>query len=235
MIPHFKICLDVILDRADMDDDFGEIMEKQARDLYGLIHTRFILTKKGQERMYRKFKNAEFGICPMLACEGFPVLPVGLDDAFNVEDEDPLPVHVFCPRCRQVMLPARNCIDINSRNALNGAYFGTTFPHLFLMQFPTLIPRPPLKMDQYVPKVFGFKVRTSKLLHSQMDQSSGNEKDNEFQQEIEKEVSIGAINENISAQTQSTTESIAPPSQTSPLSALVESVKEKTNNDTMSN
>jgi len=109
--------------------------------------------------MYRKFKNAEFGICPLLGCEGHPMLPIGLDDSFEVNDEAPLSVHVYCSRCQQVMLPARNCVDHNSGEALNGAFFGTTFPHLFLMQFPTLIPRPPLRMDPYVPKIFGFKVR----------------------------------------------------------------------------
>jgi len=43
----FKKCLDVILDRADSD----EVLDETVQDLYGLIHARFILTKRGQEKM----------------------------------------------------------------------------------------------------------------------------------------------------------------------------------------
>ncbi len=52
---------------------------------------------------------------------------------------------------------------------LDGAYFGTTFCHLFFMTFEDLVP-PPLATsrgdsDKYVPKVFGFKIHhTSKSL-----------------------------------------------------------------------
>lgn len=39
---------------------------------------------------------------------------------------------------------------------IDGAYFGTTFPHLFLMTYGHLKPQ---KISQsYVPRVFGFKV-----------------------------------------------------------------------------
>ena len=39
---------------------------------------------------------------------------------------------------------------------VDGAYFGTTFPHLFFMTYKGLVPDPPEKT--YVPKVFGFRV-----------------------------------------------------------------------------
>lgn len=39
---------------------------------------------------------------------------------------------------------------------IDGAYFGTTFPHLFFLTFPEL---KPLKSNEtYVPRVFGFKI-----------------------------------------------------------------------------
>ncbi len=41
----------------------------------------------------------------------------------------------------------------------DGAYFGTTFPHLLLMTYPSL--RPPPAADSYVPRVFGFKLHPS--------------------------------------------------------------------------
>ncbi|KAF3554526.1 hypothetical protein F2Q69_00010669 [Brassica cretica] len=39
---------------------------------------------------------------------------------------------------------------------IDGAYFGTTFPHLFLMAHGNVKPQKP--SQSYVPKIFGFKV-----------------------------------------------------------------------------
>jgi hypothetical protein len=39
---------------------------------------------------------------------------------------------------------------------IDGTYFGTTFPHLFLMTYPHLKPHKPVQ--QYIPRVFGFKI-----------------------------------------------------------------------------
>jgi len=38
---------------------------------------------------------------------------------------------------------------------IDGAYFGTSFPHIFLKQFPELLPKGPAK---FVPKIYGFKI-----------------------------------------------------------------------------
>lgn len=43
--------------------------------------------------------------------------------------------------------------------SIDGAYFGTTFPHLLLMTYPMY--RPPKSTDTYVPRVFGFKLHPS--------------------------------------------------------------------------
>lgn len=42
---------------------------------------------------------------------------------------------------------------------IEGAYFGSTFPHLFLMTYGYLKPSKGYK--EYVPRIFGFKVRTA--------------------------------------------------------------------------
>ena len=42
---------------------------------------------------------------------------------------------------------------------VDGSYFGTTFPHLFLMSYPLLQPTRPT--EAYVPKVFGFRIHAS--------------------------------------------------------------------------
>ena len=42
---------------------------------------------------------------------------------------------------------------------IDGAYFGTTFPHLFLMTYSHV--RPTKLAAKYVPKVWGFKIHPS--------------------------------------------------------------------------
>ena len=44
---------------------------------------------------------------------------------------------------------------------MDGAFFGTTFPHLLLMTYPGM--RPQLPVDRYVPRVFGFKLSAAAL------------------------------------------------------------------------
>lgn len=45
--------------------------------------------------------------------------------------------------------------------SIDGAYFGTTFPHLMLMTYPVY--RPPKSNEKYVPRVFGFKLHPSAI------------------------------------------------------------------------
>ena len=90
------------------------------------ICSRYIVTNRGMHAMYEKYRTAAFGRCPCVFCQGQPVLPVGLSD---------LPrnytVNVFCPRCHGLYFPK------STRQAnIDGAYFGTTFPHLYLMTHP---------------------------------------------------------------------------------------------------
>ena len=49
-------------------------------DLYGLIHQRYILTKKGLLKMRVKYHYSMFGICPRLLCDKQEVVPIGLDE-----------------------------------------------------------------------------------------------------------------------------------------------------------
>lgn len=58
---------------------------------------------------------------------------------------------------------------------IDGAYFGTTFPHVFLMTHAQLVPPPPTQA--YVPRVYGYKVHTSSEYYTgrrKVSQSSSN-------------------------------------------------------------
>jgi len=167
-----------------LTEEQHEVVETAAEVLYGLIHARYILTTAGMNRMvricssahfepifeplnstrlcplslqYEKFQNVDFGRCPRSLCQGQPVLPVGLSDItreFSVE--------VFCPRCHETYHPR------SSKHAnLDGAYFGTTFCHLFLLTHNELIvPQP---TEKYTPRVFGFRINESSQYYKLRD------------------------------------------------------------------
>ena len=51
----------------------------------------------------RKYRVGEFGACPRVACEGQPVLPIGLKDALHIEGNE---CKVYCAKCDGVFEPA---------------------------------------------------------------------------------------------------------------------------------
>lgn len=150
-VPYYDYALDLILDvessHGDMfSEEQNEIIESAAEMLYGLIHVRYILTTKGLGAMLEKYKNAEFGRCPRVFCCGQPCLPVGQSDISRQSN-----VKIFCPKCEDIYTPQSRFQD-----NLDGAYFGSTFPHLFLMTYGHL--KPQQTSQDYIPRVFGFKV-----------------------------------------------------------------------------
>src|SRR5271170_4165869 len=74
--------------------------------------------------------KAHFGQCHRVLCRMQALLPVGLSDNPHTS-----PVKLYCPRCEDIYVPK------SSRHAsIDGAYFGTSFPHIFLQCYTNLIP-----------------------------------------------------------------------------------------------
>ena len=194
VIPHFRTCLNIILDVADSHTiDHESNYDQHAMDLYGLIHARYILTKRGMERMLRKYRIGEFGICPCMECAGQPVLPVGLKDQLRYHE-----VMVYCARCNNIFYPANKQQNYREEH-LDGAYFGSTFAHLLLMQYPALRPSPPRPSPKYVPKVFGFKIRlpnsnNNNNSSSSSSSSSSSKKKNSSQAKLKDSSGSGRLN-----------------------------------------
>jgi len=153
-VPYYDYALDLILDADSPSDDMlteeqQEMIESAAEMLYGLIHARFILTNRGMQAMKEKYYSAEFGRCPRVFCYGFPVLPVGQSDVPCTNT-----VKVFCSKCEDIFYPKSS-----RHGTIDGAYFGTTFPHLFLQTYSELRGVEPTQ--KYVPRIFGFKIHKS--------------------------------------------------------------------------
>nr|AUZ41859.1 casein kinase II subunit beta-4-2 [Musa itinerans] len=150
-VPYYDYALDLILDVESSHGDLfteeqNELVESAAEMLYGLIHVRYILTSKGMAAMLEKFKNYDFGRCPRVYCRGQPCLPVGQSDIPRSST-----VKIYCPKCEDIYYPRSKY-----QGNVDGAYFGTTFPHLFLMTYGHLKPQKP--SQRYTPRVFGFKI-----------------------------------------------------------------------------
>jgi casein kinase II subunit beta len=104
---------------------------------------------------HEKYQNADFGRCPRVNCQRQNVLPVGLSDI-----PQNFSVNVFCPKCHGLYYP-RSTKQAN----LDGAYFGTTFSHLFLLLHPELIP--PKPTITYAPRIYGFRVHKDSVFYQQ--------------------------------------------------------------------
>ncbi|KAI3410246.1 Casein kinase II subunit beta (CK II beta) [Psidium guajava] len=153
-VPYYDYALDLILDvessHSDMfTEEQNELVESAAEMLYGLIHVRYILTSKGMAAMLEKYRNCDFSRCPRVYCCGQPCLPVGQSDIPRSST-----VKIYCPKCEDIYYPRSKY-----QGNIDGAYFGTTFPHLFLMTYGHLKPQKP--SQSYVPRVFGFKIHKS--------------------------------------------------------------------------
>jgi len=59
-------------------------------------------------------------------------------------------VKVFCPRCEEVYIP-------QTKYNLDGAFFGPSLVHMFMMEFKNQIILPP-KIMLYEPRLFGFAI-----------------------------------------------------------------------------
>ncbi|CCH44511.1 Casein kinase II subunit beta [Wickerhamomyces ciferrii] len=162
IVPFYREALDMILDfEPDKPISVSDLplVQHSAELLYGLIHSRFILTKQGLQQMVDKYDKKQFGVCPRVYCESMPFLPIGRHDQPGVET-----VRLYCPSCFDLYLP-------NSSRYLNidGAFFGTTFPGLFIKIFSEIDQQIKLRnKKQYELKIFGFKINEESQFGSRM-------------------------------------------------------------------
>lgn len=126
----------MILDVEPQEDSLKipdvSIVESSAELLYGLIHQRYILTRQGLQQMLEKYERGHFGFCPRVFCHSHPVLPCGRSDLPGLDT-----VKLFCANCIDNYSPPSSRF-----HGVDGAFFGTTFPHLLFQTYRELAPSP---------------------------------------------------------------------------------------------
>ncbi|KAL6309668.1 casein kinase II regulatory subunit-domain-containing protein [Sparassis latifolia] len=136
MVPFWKEAMEMVLD-VEPDEDAAKIpdvsiVEASAELLYGLVHQRFILTRAGLQAMVDKYEAGVFGSCPRVYCSGCNVVPCGRSDLPGLDT-----VKLFCPNCSDIYTPPSSRFQ-----GVDGAFFGTTFAHLFFQSYRELAPAP---------------------------------------------------------------------------------------------
>ncbi|GAA5916929.1 hypothetical protein JCM5296_003950 [Sporobolomyces johnsonii] len=171
LVPFYKEAMEMVLDVEPEEDEAHRvpdvsIVESSTELLYGLIHQRYILTRQGLQQMFAKYDAGHFGTCPRVYCTQSKLVPCGRSDLPGVDT-----VKLFCPSCLDMYVPPSSRFQ-----GVDGAFFGTTFPHLLFQTFPptSTLPSPqpdpqdPKKREHttpltslskvYVPRIYGFKV-----------------------------------------------------------------------------
>ncbi|CDZ97326.1 casein kinase ii beta chain [Phaffia rhodozyma] len=132
MVPFWKEALEMVLDVEPEEDSLKipdvSIIESSAELLYGLVHQRYILTRQGLQSMSIK----TFGACPRVHCHATAVVPCGRSDQPGLDT-----VKLYCPNCGDIYSPPSSRFQ-----GVDGAFFGTTFPHLFYQTYRDLFPTP---------------------------------------------------------------------------------------------
>ncbi|KAH0308306.1 hypothetical protein KCU71_g8804, partial [Aureobasidium melanogenum] len=153
-VQYYQYALDLVTDVFDMevDDDMREQIEKSARHLYGLVHARYIVTTRGLAKMLDKYKSGTFGKCPRVICDQQHLLPMGLHDVPGTST-----VKLYCAKCEDIYNPKSS-----RHNAIDGAYFGTSFHNILFQVYPAMLP--PKTQRRYEPRIYGFRVHAAAAL-----------------------------------------------------------------------
>ena len=147
--PNYEEYLEIILSKEAPNPDIltEEYLEKlgKVKELYGLLHKKFIYTNIGLSLVREKYLNGTYGVCPRLLCHKQTVLPYGISEFTKYTR-----VSIYCPSCKDIYKPRGNVHEVD------GGFFGPSLPQAFLLNYPDLVyfKRP----QKFIPKLFGFKI-----------------------------------------------------------------------------
>ena len=69
-----RTCLRMVLasqapNEEDLTDEAFIELNQESSDLYGLIHSRYVLTARGLAKLHQKYLNGLYGTCPRALCD----------------------------------------------------------------------------------------------------------------------------------------------------------------------
>ena len=148
-ILNYDLAMNMITDHHDnnwcfLNDDEINIISKNAKNLYGLLHSRYICQTEGLRDIKKKFTNGLYGFCPRTMCNNEKLLPIGLSHKLFKHN-----IKLFCPQCYEIYKPKKNI-------KIDGAHFGPAFPHIFLSSYPQFDSFKNLKNIEFT--LLGFKI-----------------------------------------------------------------------------
>jgi casein kinase II subunit beta len=129
-----------------LPDETIKKIEKVARNLYNILHARYIESVDGLKAIKQRYESGTYGQCPRIYCRGHNLLPVGLHDRPGRSS-----VKCFCSKCQELYQP-----NSLRHRRIDGVAFGTSLPHLLLQRFPDL--NSDISNEKYIPKIYGFKI-----------------------------------------------------------------------------
>ncbi|OHT14846.1 Casein kinase II subunit beta [Tritrichomonas foetus] len=146
----FDICYSLIcgkyIPREKLPSEWPNNIDESGMILYGLIHSRYIQTDQGIEKMYQKFIENSFEKCPRTLCHGIHCLPIGYSNEFGQE-----PLKMFCPNCGDIYY-----VDDEDCDCVDGACFGCDYLPIFLEKHRDVVPE--ALPEKYVVTLFGYRL-----------------------------------------------------------------------------
>jgi len=116
-----------------------EAINAAAVALYTLVHSRFATSPRGLDTLRRVLRRTMsgpvepvFGRCPRVGCNGMPLIPAGISDEYNIENNHNRKAMRYCPSCGELLHHFESNVD--------GSAWGTTLCHLFLMTHGHIFP-----------------------------------------------------------------------------------------------
>ncbi|OHT14285.1 Casein kinase II subunit beta [Tritrichomonas foetus] len=133
------------IETQSITDETNPSIQQQAETIFGLIHSRYINTIEGMEKMVAKQKSKVFQHCPRIFCRKTICVPYGITD--EIGDKT---IKMFCPNCKEFY----NVTDEKIAK-IDGAYFGPTWvEQLCKIHKEFELPEKP----EYTPRIFGFRI-----------------------------------------------------------------------------
>ena len=123
----------------------------EAEKLFGLLHSRYVQTIDGIDKINIKYMNKVYGTCPRYFCNNTPLMPTSNSDEFGKSS-----IKLYCPCCKNVYNPPTEYSSIDS------SFFGKSFTSHFLKEHPEHLMNDN-ENKKYNAKIFGFELYSGEI------------------------------------------------------------------------